>query len=147
MVKINCLLEVALALRKLNPIHKKGPESFFVFLSPWFSAACPVAIVHSNYLFQLYQQDKSSDSKVKFRQASNCCKRVLEAVKLAYANETKESITSQKFGPCDFWQIANNVLSKGKSAIPLLFNCPKVFSSVSDTGKMFAKNFSGSSNL
>ena len=24
-VKVNCLLEVALALRQLNPIHKKGP--------------------------------------------------------------------------------------------------------------------------
>ena len=23
--KVNCLLEVALALRQLNPIHKKGP--------------------------------------------------------------------------------------------------------------------------
>ena len=29
-----------------------------------------------------------------FRQASNHWKRVLEAAKLAYANETKESITS-----------------------------------------------------
>ena len=44
----------------------------------------------------MYQNDKSSDSKVKFRQASNCCKRVFEAAKLAYANKTKESITSQK---------------------------------------------------
>ena len=33
-------------------------------------------------------KDKSSDSKVKFRQASNHSKRVLEAAKLAYANET-----------------------------------------------------------
>ena len=44
----------------------------------------------------MYQKDKSSDSKVKFRQASNRCKRVFEAAKLAYANKTKESITSQK---------------------------------------------------
>ena len=43
----------------------------------------------------LNQQSKSSESKVKFRQASNHCKRVLEVVKLAYANKTKESITSQ----------------------------------------------------
>ena len=27
--KVNCLLEVALALRQLNPIHKKGAQSFF----------------------------------------------------------------------------------------------------------------------
>ena len=50
--------------------------------------------------------------KVKFRQASNLCKRVLEAAKLAYANKTKESITSQKLGSREFWQIANSVLSK-----------------------------------
>ena len=66
--------------------------------SPWFSASCTAAIVHRNHFFCLYQKDKSSDSKVKFRQASNCCKRVLEDVKLANANKTKESITSQKLG-------------------------------------------------
>ena len=57
--------------------------------SPWFSAACAAAIAHRNHFFHLYQKDKSSASKVKFRQASNHCKRVLEAVKLAYANKTK----------------------------------------------------------
>ena len=46
--------------------------------------------------FCLYQKDKSSDSKVKFRHSGNGCKRVLEAGKLACANKTKESITSQK---------------------------------------------------
>ena len=59
--------------------------------SPWFSAACAAAMVHRNHFFRLYQQNKSSESKVKFRQASNCCKRVLEAAKLTYANKTKES--------------------------------------------------------
>ena len=71
--------------------------------SPWFSAACAAAIVHRNHFFHLYHQDKSSESKVRFRQASNCCKRVLEAAKLAYANKTKESITSQKLGSREFW--------------------------------------------
>ena len=71
--------------------------------SPWFSAPCAAAIVHRNHFFRLYQKDKSSDSKVKFRQASNSCKRVLEAAKLAYVNKTKESITSQKLGSHDFW--------------------------------------------
>ena len=60
--------------------------------SPWFSASCAAVIVHRNHCFRLYQREKSSDSKVKFRQASNCCKRVLESAKLAYANKTKESI-------------------------------------------------------
>ena len=38
--------------------------------SPWFSAACAAAIVYRNHFFHLYQKDKSSESKVKFRQAS-----------------------------------------------------------------------------
>ena len=70
--------------------------------SSWLSAACATAIVHSHF-FHLYQKDKSFDSKVKFKQASNRCKRVLQAAKLAYTNQTKESITSQKLGSCDFW--------------------------------------------
>ena len=41
--------------------------------SPWFLAACAAAIVHRNHFFHLYQKDESSDSKVKFRQASNRC--------------------------------------------------------------------------
>ena len=90
-------------------------------LSPWFSAACAAGIVHRNHFFCLYQREKSSDSKVKFKQASNCCKRVLEAAKLAYANKTKESIASQKLGSRDFWRTANSFLNKGKSAKPPLF--------------------------
>ena len=95
----------------------------------------------------MYQREKSSDSKVKFRQASNLCKRVLEAAKFAYPNKIKESITFQKLGSHDFWQIANSVLNKGKSAIPSLFNGPEVLSSASDKAKLFAENFSLNSNL
>ena len=113
---------------------------------PWFSAACAAAIVHRNHFFCLYQREKF-DSKVKFRQASNGCKRVLEAAKLAYANKTKESITSQKLGSRDFWRIANSVLDNGKSAIPPLFNGLEVLSSASDKAKLFAENFSLNSNL
>ena len=115
--------------------------------SPWFSAACAAAIVHRNHFFRLYQRERSSDSKVKFRQASNRCKRVLETGKLAYANKTKDSITSQKLGSRDFWRIANSVLNKGKSAITPLFNRPEVLSSASDKAKLFAENFSLNSNL
>ena len=75
---------------------------------------------------------------MKFRQASNCCKRALEAAKLAYAN---------KFGSRDLWQIANSILNKGKSAIPSLFSGPEVLSSASDKAKLFAENFSKKSNL
>ena len=51
--------------------------------SPWFLATCAAAIVHKNHFFCWYQREKSSDSNVKFRQANNRCKRVLEAAKLA----------------------------------------------------------------
>ena len=115
--------------------------------SPWFSAACAAAIIHRNHFFRLYQREKSSDSKVKFRQASNQCKRVLEAATLAYANKTKESITFQKFGSQDFWQGANRVLIKGKSAIPPLFKGPGLLSSAFDKAKLFSENFSKNSNL
>ena len=114
--------------------------------SPWFSAPCGAAIVHRNHFFHLYQKDKSSDSKLKFRQASNRCKRVLEAAKLAYAKKTKKSITSQKLGSRDFWQIANSVLKKGKSVILPQFNGLEVLSSASDKAKLFAENFSKNSN-
>ena len=73
--------------------------------SPWFSAACAALIGHRNHFFRLYQQNKSSESKIKFRQGSNRCKRVLEAAKLAYVIKTKESITSQKLGSRNFWRI------------------------------------------
>ena len=46
--------------------------------SPWFSAACAAAIAHRNHFVCLYQKNKSAESKVKFRQASNYCKRVLK---------------------------------------------------------------------
>ena len=116
------------------------------------SAACAAAIVHRNHFFRLYQQNKSSESKAKFRQAINRCKRVLEAAyayatKIAYATKTKESNTSQKRGSWDFRQIGNSVLSKGKSSIPPLFNGPEVLSTASDKAKLFTKNFSKNSNL
>ena len=117
------------------------------YSSSWFSAACAAAIVHRNHVFRLYQQNKSSESKVKFRKASNRCKRVLEAAKLAYATKTKECITSQKLGPRGFWRIANSVLNEGKSAIPPLFNGPEVLSSASNKARLFAKNFSKNFNL
>ena len=59
--------------------------------SRWFSAAYAAAIVDRNHFFRLYQKDKSSESKVKFRQASNRYKRVLEAAKLAYADKTNKT--------------------------------------------------------
>ena len=95
----------------------------------------------------MYQKGRSSEFKVKFRQASNRFKRVFEAAKLAYANKTNESITSQKLGSRDFWRIAYSILNRGKSAIPALFNGAEVLSSASDKAKLIAENFSKNSNL
>ena len=95
----------------------------------------------------MYQKDKSSEPKVKFRQASNRCKRVFEAAKLTYANKTKESITSQKLGSQDFWRIASSVLNKGKSAIPPLFDGLEEPSSASDKANLFTGNLSKNSSL
>ena len=95
-------------------------------------------VLHRNQFFRYYYQNKSSESKVKFREANNSCERDLEAAKLAYANKTKESITSQRFDLWDFWWIANSVL---KSAIPLLFNSPELLSSASDKENCLLKTF------
>ena len=107
------------------PHHKR---QFKPYSSPWFSAACAAPISHRiTFLFHLYQQNESSESKVKFRQPSNSCKRVLWAAKLSYANKTKESILSQQLDPQDFWRIGDSGLNKVKSVIPPLFNGPQVF--------------------
>ena len=37
------------------------------YLSPWFSAACAAVTVPRNHFFRLYQQNKSSESKVKIK--------------------------------------------------------------------------------
>ena len=67
-------------------------------------------------------------NSLKFRQASNCCKSVFEAAKLAYATKIKESITSKSLGSLDFWRNGYHVFNKSKSVTPPLFNswrcCP-----------------------
>ena len=73
--------------------------------SPWFSTACAGAIVHRNHSFHLYQQNKSSESKVKFRQASNHCKRVLEATKLAMLLKQKNPSLPRNFALGTFGEL------------------------------------------
>ena len=81
------LVQVGIDVYILHCKYQVKPHS-----SPWFSAACAAAIVHRNHFFRLYQQNKSSESKAKFRQASNRCKRVLGAAKLAYATKKTPSL-------------------------------------------------------
>ena len=108
-------------------------------LSPWFSAACAATIAHRNYFFPLYQQDKPSASEFQFSQANNCCKKVLEAAKLAYTNN--------KLFFCDIWQIVNSVFNKGKSAISHLFNDSEALCSASYKTNLFTEIFSKNSNF
>ena len=112
--------------------------------SPWFSASCALAIVLRNHYFHLYQKDKSFDSKVKFRQASNRCKRFLKAAKLAYANKTRVNYFPETW-PSGLLPFC--VLSKGQSAVPPLFLDPEVLPSASEKAKLFAENCSKDSNL
>ena len=79
-------------------------------------------ITQRNHFFRFYQHNESSESKLKFRQASNHCEKVIEAAKFAYGNKTKKSITSQKLSPRDFWWIPSSFLNKSKSAAPRLSN-------------------------
>ena len=55
--------------------------------------------------------------------------------------------TSKKLFSWDFWQIANTVLNKGKSALPPLFNSLRMLSPAPDKAKSFAENFSNNLNL
>ena len=106
-------------------------------LSSWISAGCAAAIVHRNHFFFFVRTEWIFWTE----QASNHCKRFFKDNKLAYANKTKQSITSQNLGSQNFWRIAISVLNKGKSVIPPLFNGPEVLSSASDKAKLFAKAF------
>ena len=104
-------------------------------LFPWFSAACAAVIAYRNRFFHLHQQNKSSESKVKFRQASNRCKRVLEAAKLTYATKIKESNTSQKLGSRTFGELLIVFSAKVNLLKVNLFNGLEVSSSASDKAK------------
>ena len=63
-------LKLMLLLWLVNFVSGFRLEMMCIFLivsvkphsSPWFSAACTAAIVHRNYFFCLYQQNKSSES-------------------------------------------------------------------------------------
>ena len=63
------------------------------------------------------------------------------------ANQILESVASWKLDSPDFWRIANSILSKGKSAIPPLFDDPEVLPSAPDRVKLFPENFSKNSNF
>lgn len=67
----------------------------------------------------------------------------LGSTKLADANKTSESVTTQKLGPHKFWQIANKALNKDKFAISPPSNCLQILLFESDMAKLFAENIKG----
>ena len=115
--------------------------------SPWFTPACAAAIAHRNHYYNLYHVNNSDESKTLFRQASNCCKRVIEHAKLQYTERIRDQIISQKIGTRDFCRTANSVLKRDKSSIPPLFNGPEVLTSASDKAELLAEQFAKNSTL
>lgn len=88
------------------------------YSSLWFFHSYGAAIHLCNYFFSLFQQNLSSVSEGKFRQAGNHYKIVLEARKLAYANKTYKSRYTQTLGSCEFWWLL--IVSSAK--LKLLFH-------------------------
>ena len=115
--------------------------------SPWFSAACAAAIVHRNHFFRLYQQNKSSESKVKFRQASNRCKRVLKLPNLHMLLKQESPSLPGNLALRTFGKLLI-VFSAKVNLLYLLYStnwrCCLLHP---DKAKLFAKNFSKNSNL
>ena len=95
----------------------------------------------------MYQKDKSSDSKIKFRQARNHCKRVLEAAKLAYANKTEEFILPRNLSLGSSGELLIVFLTK-VNMLFLLYSVAQRCSLLHLTKlKLFFENFSKNSNL
>ena len=115
--------------------------------STWFSAACAAAIVHRNHFFRLHQQNKSSESKVKFRKLVIVAKGFLKLPNLHMLLIQKRPSFPRNLALVTFGELLIMFSTKGKSVIPPLFNGPEVLSSASDKAKLFAKNFSKNSNL
>ena len=86
------------------------------------------------------------DSKHLFHEAQNR-ERVLEDAKQQYANSVAGSISTQRLGSRDFWQIANSVLNNNKSSIPPLFHGSEVLTSPQDKANLFGDNFVSNSTL
>ena len=104
--------------------------------SPWFSTAFAAAIVYRSYssLFRLHWQNNSSQSKVKFRQASNCwsCQ-----TSICSSPSLPRNLARGTFGELLIW-----FSKKGNSVILPLFSDLEVLSSASDKSKLFVKNHS-----
>ena len=151
--KLN-LIRVPLFITQLISYQVK-PHS-----SPWFSTAGAAAIARKSH-FRLYQQNKSSTSKVKFCQNRiNLLHLKWSSVRLVIVakgflklpnllmliKQNSLFISFQKLGSHNFRWIVNSFLNERKSAIPL-FNRPEIIPCASDKTKLFGKKFSKNVNL
>ena len=91
----------------------------------------------------MYEKQKS-EYKVKFRQANNRCKRILEAAKFAYVIKQKSPSLHRNLALGTSGELSIVFSTKVK---PPLFNSPEMLSSASHKAKSFAENFSKNSNL
>ena len=96
--------------------------------SPWLSGASADAIINRNHLLGFYQQNKSSESKEKLQ---------LKLPNLHMLIKHKSLLLTRNLALGTFGNLLI-VFSKGKSAIPPLFNSPEVLPSTSNKAKLFA---------
>ena len=92
-----------------------------IMLLSQFSVAFAATIVHRNHLFHLYQREKSSDSKVKFRQATNCCKGFLKLPNLDMMIKQKFLLLPKNLAPLTSGELLI-VFSKKVNLLFLLYS-------------------------
>ena len=80
--------------------------------SSLFSAIYVPSIVQRNQFFHLYEKCKSFESKVKNRQANNCCKRVFEATKITYSIKQKSPSLPRNMALGTFGELLTVFLAK-----------------------------------
>ena len=96
-------------------------------LSPWFSAACSAAIVHRNYVFCLYQQNKSSESKVRLGRLVVVAKGFLKLPNLHMPIKQKSPSLPRNLVLRTFGKLLIVFSTKVNLIVPLLFNHLGVF--------------------
>ena len=117
-----CLLHCQLNFASGFRLEVMYIPSIIINIRSGFAHLCDFQLLvllpqHTEITFFVYQQNKSSAPKLKFRQAHHCCKRVLLKLSILLIKKSISLPSSYNFLP-----IANNILNKGKSAIPPLFD-------------------------
>ena len=115
---------------------------------PWFTPECAAAICQRNFYFHKYQRDRTVRNLSSFKAARRRCKKTLDQARDRYANQTRESISSQKLGSKDFWRICNSVLKRSKSSLPSLsLNSDTMATSSADKAELLCREFAKNSSL